>query len=408
MRLYDTAQDAFKNLVASPLRTGLTMLGVIIGVAAVISMISIVEGGQQKLVQSIERMGTNLLFIAPKKLNAEERRKFSGRSLGLRYSDVLAVRKIFPELTIAVTQFLNNQQIKVEDRFVSMQVSGTTPEFEQVRNFHPVKGRFLTQLDLDQWRRVVVLGNDVAEQLFGTESPLHREVKIGDQRYTVVGVMEEKGQMYNTNFDEKIMVPITTVFRWFLGNEKVWVIFVHVPDREQMDRMMNQIREILTQRHDGVEDFRIHNQADFLKTMDRAIDTFRAVLGGVALVALLVGGIGIMNIMLVTVTERTGEIGLRKAIGATRRDILLQFLFESTAISTVGGLLGVGLGVGLAYGFGDLVAQSMPGAGDWGAVIQPSAIITAFLFALIVGVSFGLYPAIKASKLDPAEALRYQ
>ncbi len=408
MTLSDSAQDALKNLTANPLRTGLTMLGVIIGVAAVISMISIVEGGQQKLISSIERMGTNLLFINSKTLSAEDRRKFSGRSLGLRYRDVIALRKAHPELTIAASQFLNNRQIKVDNHFLTMQVTGTTPELATVRNFHPAAGRFISQLDLDQSRRVVVLGKEIAEKLFGADSPLQQEVKIGDLRYTVIGVMEEKGRMYNTNYDEMILVPITTVFRWFFGNDKIYFVVLHVPEREKMGQVMNEIRNFLTQRHDGVEDFRIHNQADFLKTMDQALDTFRTVLGGVALVALLVGGIGIMNIMLVTVTERTGEIGLRKALGATRRDILLQFLIESTAMSGVGGLLGVALGVGLAHGFGDLVAQSMPGSGDWGAVILPSAILTAFLFALIVGVSFGLYPAIKASKLDPAEALRYQ
>jgi putative ABC transport system permease protein len=175
-----------------------------------------------------------------------------------------------------------------------------------------------------------------------------------------------------------------------------------------MEAIMEQVHSLLIQRHDGVDDVRIFNQGEFLIAMDRTLWTFRIVLGGVAFVALLVGGIGIMNIMLVTVTERTSEIGLRKAIGATRTDILRQFLVESVAISLLGGLIGIGIGIGLAFGFGDLVARAMPGDADWGAVIQPSAILIAFTFAVTVGVSFGLYPAIKASKLDPAEALRYQ
>jgi len=183
---------------------------------------------------------------------------------------------------------------------------------------------------------------------------------------------------------------------------------VHVPDREQMERVTQQLHSLLVQRHDGVDDVRVRNQGDFLNAVDRTIWTFRIVLGGVAVVALLVGGIGIMNIMLVTVTERTKEIGLRKAIGARRRDILLQFLVESVTISVIGGFLGILGGIGAAYGFGGFVAQSMPGGGDWGAVIQPSAILIAFSFAVFVGVFFGLYPAVKASKLDPAEALRYQ
>ncbi|MBI4400910.1 MAG: ABC transporter permease [Nitrospirae bacterium] len=407
MNFRDTFVDAFKNLSANTLRSGLTMLGIIIGVAAVISMAAIVEGGQRKLVQSIERLGTNLLFVFHKTLTPEEQRKFAGRSTGQRYGDALAILTLRPDLRVApILQF--NQQLKAGDRDFSGQVTGTLPEYQVVRNFRPAVGRFLIQQDTDEWRRVVVLGKDVAAKLFGSESALHRDVKIGDERFVVVGVMEPKGDVYGTNFDELIFIPVTTAIRRFTGDDKITFMVVHVPNREEMVAVTQQIHSLLIQRHDGVDDTKIHNQGEFLKAMDRTIWTFRVVLGGVALVALLVGGIGIMNIMLVTVTERTSEIGLRKAIGARRSDILKQFLIESVSISLVGGLIGVIVGVGVAYGFGDLVAKAMPGGGDWGAVVQPSAIFVAFLFALTVGVSFGLYPAIKASKLDPADALRYQ
>jgi putative ABC transport system permease protein len=175
-----------------------------------------------------------------------------------------------------------------------------------------------------------------------------------------------------------------------------------------MEEVTHRLHQFLIQRHDGVDDIRVRNQGDFLGAVDRTIWTFRIVLGGIAIVALLVGGIGIMNIMLVTVTERTREIGLRKAIGAKRQDILLQFLIESTTISVIGGCFGVVLGIFAAYGFGNLVAESMPGGGDWGAVIKPTALAIAFVFAVAVGIGFGLFPAIKASRLEPAEALRYQ
>ncbi len=407
MTLSDTARDALKNLAANPLRTGLTMLGVIIGVAAVISMIGIVEGGQRKLVESIERLGTNLLFVSKKKLTAEERRQFAGRSIGQRYEDAVAIRALRPDVDLApVVNF--SRQVKAGDRNFSGEITGTTPEFSLIRNFSPAKGRFLVPRDIDEWRRVVVLGRDVAEKLFGTEPPLRREIKIGDERFLVVGVMEPKGRLHGTNYDELIFVPVTTAMRRFTGDDKLSYMILHVPRREDMDTINRQVHSLLKQRHDGVDDVRIWNQGEFLKAMDRTIWTFRVVLGGVAMVALLVGGIGIMNIMLVTVTERTREIGLRKAVGATRGDILRQFLVESVAISVVGGLIGAGVGIGLAYGFGVLVASAMPGAGDWGAVVQPSAVITAFSFAVVVGISFGLYPAIKASKLDPADALRYQ
>ncbi len=407
MTLRDSFADAFKNLSANKLRSGLTMLGIIIGVAAVISMTSIVEGGQRKLVQSIERLGTNLLFIFHTSLTPEEQRKFAGRSTGQKYGDALAIRRLRPELLVApILQF--NKQLRAGDRDYSGQVTGTVPEYQEVRNFRPAVGRFLVQEDIDEWRRVVVLGRDIAEKLFGTGSALHREIKIGDERFIVVGVMEPKGSLHGTNYDELIFVPVTTTMRRFTGNDHVNFMLVHVPNRDEMEAVTRDIHSLLIQRHDGVDDIRIRNQGEFLKAIDRTLWTFRIVLGGVALVALLVGGIGIMNIMLVTVTERTSEIGLRKAIGAGRSHILRQFLIESVSISVVGGLIGILAGIGMAYGFGDLVARAMPGEGDWGAVVLPSAILASFVFAVLVGITFGLYPAIKASKLDPAEALRYQ
>ncbi|MEC4687448.1 MAG: ABC transporter permease [Nitrospirota bacterium] len=407
MTLRDSFADAFKNLLANKLRSGLTMLGIIIGVAAVISMTSIVEGGQRKLVQSIERLGTNLLFIFHTSLTPEEQRKFAGRSTGQKYGDALAIRRLRPELLVApILQF--KKQLRAGDRDYSGQVTGTVPEYQEVRNFRPAVGRFLVQEDIDEWRRVVVLGRDIAEKLFGTGSALHREVKIGDERFSVVGVMEPKGSLHGTNYDELIFVPVTTTMRRFTGNDHVNFMLVHVPNRDEMEAVTRDIHSLLIQRHDGVDDIRIRNQGEFLKAIDRTLWIFRIVLGGVALVALLVGGIGIMNIMLVTVTERTSEIGLRKAIGAGRSHILRQFLIESVSISVVGGLIGILAGIGMAYGFGDLVARAMPGEGDWGAVVLPSAILVSFVFAVLVGITFGLYPAIKASKLDPAEALRYQ
>ncbi len=407
MTLRDSFADAFKNLFANKLRSGLTMLGIIIGVAAVISMTSIVEGGQRKLVQSIERLGTNLLFIFHTSLTPEEQRKFAGRSTGHKYGDALAIRRLRPELLVApILHF--KKQLRAGDRDYSGQVTGTVPEYQEVRNFRPAVGRFLVQEDIDEWRRVVVLGRDIAEKLFGTGSALHREVKIGDERFSVVGVMEPKGSLHGTNYDELIFVPVTTTMRRFTGNDHVNFMLVHVPNRDEMEAVTRDIHSLLIQRHDGVDDIRIRNQGEFLKAIDRTLWTFRIVLGGVALVALLVGGIGIMNIMLVTVTERTSEIGLRKAIGAGRSHILRQFLIESVSISVVGGLIGILVGIGMAYGFGDLVARAMPGEGDWGAVVLPSAVLASFAFAVLVGITFGLYPAIKASKLDPAEALRYQ
>ena len=389
------------------LRSGLTMLGVIIGVAAVITMIAIVEGGQVWLVHSLERMGTNLLFVWKKRLTVEERRLFAGRNTELRYDDALAIQKRFPELLVAPIIDLD-VQLKAGDRDYSGRITGTSPEYSEIRNFRPDSGRFLSSIDIREWSRAVVLGHTIAEALFGSQSAIGEDVKIADHRFTVIGIMEPKGEMYGQNYDEMVFIPISTGLRFFKGTDKIQSMIIHVPDRQRMDEISRALHQFLVQRHDGVDDIRIRNQGEFLSAVDQTLLTFRIVLGGIAVIALLVGGIGIMNIMLVTVTERTREIGLRKAIGAKRQDILVQFLIESTTISVIGGCIGILVGILAAYGIGDLVAQAMPGGGEWGAVVQPTAIIIAFAFAVGVGVGFGLFPAMKASKLDPAEALRYQ
>jgi putative ABC transport system permease protein len=422
--------DAFKNLSANLLRSGLTMLGVIIGVASVIAMIAIVEGGQVWLVSSIEQLGTNLLFVWKKRLTVEERRMFAGRNIKLKYDDALATRQHFPELTVAPVDSFDGQ-VKAGDRDFNGRITGTSPEYSEMRNFFPARGRFITTVDLQEWRRSVVLGKTVAEVLFGTESPIGKEVKIfggvkkgkkvdvtkgekkeqqtvEEYRFVVIGVMEPKGEIHGRDWDEKVFIPATTLIRFFKGKNRIGHMVIYVPDRNRMDEFTQKLHQFLVQRHDGVDDIRIRNQGDFLGVVEQTLWTFRIVLGGIALVALLVGGIGIMNIMLVTVTERTREIGLRKAIGASRKDILLQFLIESTAISIIGGGVGIIFGIFAAYGFGNLVAQAMPGGGDWGAVVEPTAILIAFTFAVGVGIVFGLFPAMKASNLDPAEALRYQ
>ncbi len=407
MGIAETFLFALRSLGANKLRSGLTMLGVIIGVAAVISMVSIVEGGKQKIVEAIEKLGTNLLFVSPRELTAEEQRNYSGRSNGLRYGDALALEQI-PQIESLAPLVSIQARLKRDDKEFDGSLSGTLPSYQQVRNFFADQGRFIDQQDIDEWRRVVVLGRDVAAKLFGGDSPLNRDVKIGEERFVVVGLMEKKGSLHGQNYDEMIFIPATTAMRRFKGTDQINYLLVHVREREEMQAASDRIAKILRGRHDGVEDYKINSQEDFLRAVDRTIWTFRVVLGGIAAVSLLVGGIGIMNIMLVTVTERTSEIGIRKAVGARNRDILGQFIIESTTISLVGGLIGVAVGILLGIGFGKAVALAMPGNADWGAVISPRAVLLAFIFSIAVGVFFGLYPARKAAQLDPAEALRHQ
>ncbi len=408
MELRETLADAIRNLTTNKLRSGLAMLGVIIGVAAVITMVSIVEGGRQRVVEAIERLGTNLLFISPKTLTPAEQREFSGRSKGLLYEDAEAVAADIPAIEYVAPLISLPERMRYSDRDFNGSISGTVPAYQQVRNFHAGRGRFISQEDMTEWRRVVVLGVDVAKKLFLDADPLGREIKIGNERFLVIGVMEEKGSLHGQNYDEMAFIPATTAMRRFQGTEKLSYFLVQVKDRREMGPVLAAVERTLTLRHNGVKDFDTHSQEDFLNAIDRTVWTFRFMLGGIAAVSLLVGGIGIMNIMLVTVTERTREIGLRKAIGATRRAILYQFLIESVTISLTGGVIGIATGIGLALVLGKIVAHAMPGQGDWGAAISPTAILVAFSFAVAVGIFFGLYPARKAAALDPVEALRYE
>ena len=288
-------RDALKNLSGNLLRSGLTMLGVIIGVASVIAMMAIVEGGQVWLVSSIERLGTNLLFVWKKRLTMEEKRMFAGRNLKLRYDDALAIRERFPDLKVAPIVEIDGQ-IKAGERDYSGRITGTSPEFSDIRNFHPALGRFLQTTDIHTWNRSVVLGQTIAEVLYGSQAAIGQQLKIGEHRFAVIGVMEPKGEVYGQDRDEMVFIPVTTALRFFKGNNKIRSMIIHVPERDQMEEVTHKLHQFLIQRHDGVDDIRVRNQGEFLGAIDRTIWTFRIVLGGIAIVALLVGGIGIMNI----------------------------------------------------------------------------------------------------------------
>jgi len=405
MNMIEIFVDAIRNLGANKLRSGLTMLGVIIGVSAVISMSSIVEGGKQMTVEMIEKMGTNLLSVRPKRMDKEDRLKFSGRSKGLRYGDAELIQASVPYVE-QLTPVINFQtQLRYGDKDRSGMVEGVLESYREIRNYDVGRGRFLSEEDAKTFKKVAVLGTEVVSDLFGKVDPLGKDLQIGNQRFVVIGVLQEKGSLHGINYDDTILVPATTAMKLLTGNDALNSFIVKVDQRENMQKADRMIHELMMKRHDGVEDFAIRSQDELLRNTELIIFTFRVILGGTAALSLLVGGIGIMNIMLVTVTERTAEIGLRKALGASRRAILFQFLIESTAISLLGGLIGILFGVALGTGFGWLAQRAITG---WTAVILPSAVILGFFFAMTVGMTFGLYPAYKAAQLDPAEALRYQ
>ncbi len=403
MLFFEIFTSALSNLSLNRLRSGLTLMGVVIGVAAVIAMSSIVEGGKAMTVSMIEKLGTNLLSVRPKNLTDEERRAFTGRSKGLRWGDYVALSQAIPATQKITPIATSRLQMRYGDKDESSMVEGVLPEYREIENYEIGKGRFLMTDDVTGFKKVAVLGKEISEKLFGAEDPIGRDLKMGTQRFVVVGLLAEKGALHGINYDMTVVIPVTTLMKLFSGNDLLTSIVIKVDERKNMKSLSDKISAILLQRHNTVEDFSIRNQDQLVRNVEMIILTFQIIFGGTAALALLVGGIGIMNIMLVTVTERTSEIGLRMAVGASRKAILTQFLIESVTLSTVGGIIGVLVGTLLGSGFGYFANKAIDG---WNAVILPSSIFLGFFFAVGVGVVFGLYPAYKASRLAPAEALR--
>ena len=406
MRLREWFIIGFRGISTNKLRSGLTMLGIIIGVAAVIAMVSITEGARRRINQQIEGLGSNLLMVLPEKSSEMAKRK-QGKSRGLTYGDAFDISEVFWVKNVAPCVTVK-AKLKHLKRDCDAAIEGTTPVYQEIRNFYVQNGRFISPGDMEGCRQTVVIGNTIKDVLFGENNPIGKEIKIGKDRFVVVGVMEEKGQVAFVNFNEKVFIPITTAMKKFAGTDSISNLQVQIINRKATKKAMAKIREILLTRHQQVLDFRLVSQEEFLKTIEQTTLTFKLMLGGIAAISLLVGGIGIMNIMLVSVTERTREIGIRKAVGADRGDILGQFLVESVIVSFIGGMIGIFLGIFLGFAICNILASSVPLAGEWPMVISFTSIAIGFLFSVTVGIFFGIYPAYKASGLDPVDALRHE
>ena len=408
MNLSKVIQIAWKGLNRNRLRSLLTMLGVIIGVAAVIIMVSVSTGTEATIKDQIEGLGTNLLFV-----QASFSRGGPGQaptSGGLVYDDAFAIEAVNGVKGVVVEQ-ASSETVKAGNVSIeAVSILGTTPSFPSVRDIEVASGRYFNQTDLDRKQKVAVLGESLAEELFGDSPPVGQVVTVGSTKLTVIGVMAEKGMVGGTDYDTYLFTPITVVFEKFTPNQfarlfgdRVRVIYVEVESQDIMDDVIYQIELLLARRHDvSLEepDFVIRTQEEIIETQEATTAAFRNLLGWVAGVSLVVGGIGIMNIMLVSVTERTREIGIRQAVGATPTDIRLQFLAEALLLSLVGGVIGVLAGLGGSSLFGAL--------GDLRTVVAPVSILVAFASAAAVGIFFGYYPANKAAQLDPIEALRHE
>jgi len=412
MRPSKVTQIAWKGLMRNKLRSLLTMLGVIIGVAAVIIMISISAGTEKAIEEQITGLGSNLIFV---QANFKRGGFAAGgsNSGGLVYDDAFAIAEEVNGVSGVVVEQQSSQTVKAGNTTIdSVSILGSTADLPSVRDMTLATGRYFNQTEVDRNQKIAVLGASLAEELFGDEVPVGQVVNVGNTKMTVIGVFEEKGLVGEVDYDMRLYTPITVVFQKFtpsqfakIMGDRVRMIYVEVdPEAEaSLDDVILQIELLLAKRHDvslDEPDFVVTTQQDIIQTQEATTAAFRDLLAWVAAVSLIVGGIGIMNIMMVSVTERTREIGIRQSVGASPSDIRWQFLTEALLLSLFGGLIGVAVGIGGSLLFGNL--------GDMRTVIVPTSILLAFGSAAAVGIFFGFYPANKAAQLDPIEALRHE
>jgi putative ABC transport system permease protein len=404
------ARIAVRALRVNKLRSILTMLGIIMGVAAVIAMISVGSGAQARIAEQIQSLGANMLVVLSGSSTTGGVRLGAGSQLTITEEDAWAIKREVPLVEAAAPSMRGSAQVIWGNLNWSTQVQGVTPEFFDARDWPVAAGQAFAQDAVDGATKVALLGETVARNLFADSDPLGQVIRIRKVPFTVVGVLGKKGQTtWGQDQDDIILVPLSTAKRKLLGVSQanarsVGSISVKVREGEDMKDAETQTRELLRQRHRlqpyQDDDFNIRNLAEYAAAQEESSRVMTILLAAIASVSLLVGGIGIMNIMLVSVTERTREIGLRMAVGARGRDILMQFLVEAVTLSLIGGTIGVVLGLVTSY--------TIPYFAGWRTLVRPEAIVIAFGFAAAIGIFFGFYPARKAARLNPIEALRYE
>ena len=400
---------AVSSLTIHKMRTILTMLGIVIGVAAVISLVAVGQGAQAQVLSQFQSLGSNLVTVSPMQSFGFRTSGLQTSSTALTMADVKAIEALADSVSLVAPVYSSNATATYGGNTTSTSISGVTEAYATVRNQTVSLGRFITTADNDKTAMVVVLGPTVVEDLFGSTSvnPVGETIRISRQNYEVIGVLTSKGSNGPNNQDNVIMMPLRTAQLKLggAGTTTVNTINLQVRSADEMDLAQAQATAIMRARHGlaagADDDFLVRNQADLLSSVEETSGTFTTLLGSIAAISLLVGGIGIMNIMLVSVTERTREVGLRKAVGAKRGDILVQFLTEAIVISALGGLIGVALGVGGAQVIAPLLGASS-------AVVTGQSVVLAVAVSLAIGVFFGLYPANRAAGLNPIEALRYE
>jgi putative ABC transport system permease protein len=413
MNFFESIRIAFRSLRANRMRAGLTMLGIIIGVAAVIALQGIGQGAQNAINSQIESMGTNLLFIQPGSTQQGGVRTATGSAASLTLEDAraLADPASVPSVAAVAPETDAFAQVVAGSQNINVRIAGVTPEYETVRNMPVESGDFIQQAHVDSSSAVAVLGSTAASELFDGADPIDQTIYVNRVPFRVIGVLKSKGGGIS-NSDDTVLVPITTAQtrltgnRFSRGGHVVSSINVQVIDKNNMSQAIEEISAVLRERHRIIydDDFRVQNQQDMLQSVTQIMSILTLFLSSIAGISLLVGGIGIMNIMLVSVTERTREIGIRKAAGALGRDVLAQFLVEAIVLSVLGGALGILLGVGI----GKLVSGINMGGMTLTAQVQLNSVLLAVAFSAAVGLFFGVYPAWRAAKLHPIDALRYE
>lgn len=395
---------AWASLIANKMRSILTMLGIIIGVAAVIALVSIGNGVKQDIQNSISSLGSNLLMVMPGAPRTPGVRPSQGSMKSLKVSDYQAISKL--DGVKAASPYTANSYVSIyQSKNWTTTVSGVSSNFQDVNNWTMSEGRFISSKNVENRERVAVVGQTVVKNLFAGEDPVGKEIRVKNIPFRVIGVLNSKGNgTMGNDQDDVIFIPYTTAMERVEGVDYLRMVYVVANDDNGIDRLQSDIENLLRVRHSikdtNLDDFNIQNMKSIMETMEQTTGTLTLFLGAVAAISLVVGGIGIMNIMLVSVTERTREIGIRKALGATYFVIVTQFLIEAVVISLMGGLIGIALGIGASKLIG--LASGMS------TVISVPTIILSFAFSMAIGLVFGIYPARKAAKLNPIDALHYE
>ena len=408
MKPREAMRIAWEAILKNKVRSILTMLGIIIGVAAVIMVVAISAGTEATIQEQITSLGSNLVFVQGAFTRGGPGQAPTG---GLVFDDAAAIQDGVQGVVSVVVEQFSSETVKAGGvALEDVEILGTTTGFPSVQDIEVANGRYFSDAEIERKVKVAVLGSSIATELFGQTDPVGQYITVGNTKLAVIGVLAGKGLVGNTDYDARVYLPISVVFQKFtpsffarIQGDRVRMIYVEVDPNANLDQIITQIQLLLVKRHKvtlDTADFSITTQQDIIAAQESTTAAFRSLLAWVAGVALIVGGIGIMNIMLVSVTERTREIGIRQAVGATPDDIRLQFLTEALMLSIVGGLIGMLVGMGGSLLFGAL--------GDMRTVLVPSSVLLAFGSAAVVGVFFGYYPADQAARLDPIDALRYE